>query len=161
MLRKVGGRPLAMRLEATRILVPVNGDPATERTFRWTCRMARQEKAEIHAVYVMEVPLDQPLESDMSQAIAKGERILETIEAIGADEKFRDVRAKLLRARNAGPALVQEAEDRIMDLIVLGVPYQRRFGALRIGSTASYIFNNASCRVLFLRDRAGMPFLND
>ena len=148
-----------MRLEATRILVPVNGDPATERTFRWTCRMARQEKAEIHAVYVMEVPLDLSLESEMSNAVAKGERILETIEAISAEEKFRDVQAKLLGARHAGPALVQESDDRHMDLIVLGVPYRRRFGACRIGTTASYIFNNVSCRVLFLRDRAGTPYL--
>ena len=149
-----------MRLEATRILVPVNGDPATERTFRWTCRMARQEKAEIHAIYVMEVPLDLPLESDLTSAIAKGEQILETIEAIGVEEKFRDVQAKLLRARNAGPALVQETEDRHMDLVVLGVPYRRRFGVCRIGSTASYIFDNVSCRVLFIRDRAGTPYLD-
>ena len=149
-----------MRLEATRILVPVNGDPATERTFRWTCRMARQEKAEIHAIYVMEVPLDLALESDLSTAVAKGEQILETIEAIGAEEKFRDVQAKLLRARHAGPALVQETEDRHMDLVVLGVPYRRRFGACRIGSTASYIFNNALCRVLFLRDRAAAAYLD-
>lgn len=149
-----------MRLEATRILVPVNGDPATERTFRWTCRMARQEKAEIHAIYVMEVPLDLSLESDLTHAIAKGERILEAIEAIGAEEKFRDVQGKLLRARHAGPALVQETEDRHMDLVVLGVPYRRRFGVCRIGSTASYIFNNVSCRVLFLRDRAGTPYLD-
>jgi len=149
-----------MRLEATRILVPVNGDPATERTFRWTCRMARQDKAEIHVIYVMEVPLDLPLESDLTNAIAKGERILETIEAIGAEERFRDVEAKLLRARSAGRALVQETEDRRIDLVVLGVPYRKRFGTFQIGSTASYIFNNASCRVLFLRDQAGMAYLD-
>ena len=147
-----------MLLEATRILVPVNGDPATERTFRWTCRMARQEKAEIHAVYVMEVPLDHTLESEQIQAIAGGERILETIEAIAAEERFREVQAKLLRARHAGPVLVQESEERHMDLIVLGVPYRRRFGACRIGSTTSYIFNNASCRVLLMRDRAGPTY---
>jgi len=149
-----------MRLEATRILVPVNGDPATERTFRWTCRMARQDKAAIHAIYVMEVPLDLPMESDLTNDIAKGERILETIEAIGAEERFRDVEAKLLRARSAGRALVQETEDRRIDLVVLGVPYRKRFGTFQIGSTASYIFNNASCRVLFLRDQAGMAYLD-
>ncbi|PKB78712.1 MAG: hypothetical protein BZY88_17010, partial [SAR202 cluster bacterium Io17-Chloro-G9] len=118
----------------------------------------RQEKAVIYPVYVMEVPLDLPLESDLPGAIADGERILETIEAIAAEEHVKEVEAKLLRARHAGPALVQETEDRHMDLIVLGVPYQRRFGECRIGSTASYIFNNASCRVLFLRDRAGIQF---
>lgn len=149
-----------MRLEANRILVPVNGDPATERTFRWTCRLARHEKAEIHAIYVVEVPLDLSLESDMTQATSEGERILETIEAISAEERFRDVHAKLLRARHAGPALVQETEDRHIDMIVLSVPYRRRFGACRIGSTASYIFNNASCQVFFMRDRSGTPLFD-
>ena len=147
-----------MLFEATRILVPVNGKPATERTFRWTCRMARQERAEIHAVYVMEVPLNQSLESEQAQAIVKGEEILATIDAIAYEERHREVQGKLLRSRNAGPALVQEAEDRRMDLIVLGIPYRRRFGSCHIGTTASYIFANASCRVLLLRDQAGPGF---
>ena len=144
-----------MFFEATRILVPVNGERTTERTFRWTCRMARQERAEIHAVYVMEVPLDLSLESEQAQAIVKGEEILATIDAIAYEERHREVQGKLLRSRNAGPALVPEAEDRRMDLIVLGIPYRRRFGGCHIGTTASYILDNASCQVLFIRDQAG------
>ena len=147
-----------MLLEATRILVPVNGEAATERTFRWTCRIAKQERATIHAIYVLEVPLDQPLESHQVQATIKGEEILATIEAIADEERHREVQGKLLRSRNAGTALVQEADDRHMDLIVLGIPYRRRFGACHIGTTASYIFNNASCRVLFIRDQAGPSY---
>ena len=147
-----------MLLEATRILAPVNGEAATERTFRWTCRIAKQERATIHAIYVLEVPLDQPLESHQVQATIKGEEILATIEAIADEERHREVQGKRRRCRNAGRPLVQEADDRHMDLIVLGIPYRRRFGACHIGTTASYIFNNASCRVLFIRDQAGPSY---
>ena len=96
----------------------------------------------------------------MGTAISEGERILERIEAIGGEEKFKAIQAKFLRARRAGPALVQETEDRHLDMIILGVPYRRRFGSCHLGSTASYIFNNASCRVIFLRDQAGIAYFD-
>jgi nucleotide-binding universal stress UspA family protein len=147
-------------MEATRILVPVNGDPATERTFRWACRLAKQNKAELHAVHVIEVPLDLPLEAEMGPEISKGERVLGRIETIGGEEKFKPIQAKFLRARRAGPALVQETEDRHFDMIVLGIPFRRRFGTCHLGSTASYIFNNATCRVIFLRDQAGIAYFD-
>ena len=149
-----------MGLESARILVPVNGDPATERTFRWACRFARQNKAELHAVYVIEVPLELPLEAELDSEISEGELILGRIEAIGAEEKNRSIQAKFLRARSAGPALVQETEDRRMDVVILGVPYRRRFGSCHLGATASYILNNASCRVIFLRDSAGAGYFD-
>ena len=148
-----------MELESARILVPVNGLPAAERTFRWACRYAKQHKAELHAVYVIEVSRDLPLGTDLGAAMAEGERILERIEDIGAEEKFKSVQAKMLQARQAGPALVQEAEERHMDLVILGAPYRRRFGNCHLGATSTYIFNNSACRVIFLREQAVAPFL--
>ena len=148
------------RMEATRILVPVNGRPATERTFRWACRLAKQSRAELHAVYVIEVPLDSPLEAELDGAVNEGESILKRIESISEDERIKGVQAKFLRARYAGPALVQESEDRHMDLLVMGIPYRRRFGSYYLGNTASYILNNASCRVIFIRDQSGEAFFS-
>ena len=146
-----------MRLDAKRILVPVNGKPYSERTFRWACQMARESKTELHAVYVSEVPLELSLESEISEEINKGEEILARIEAIVAEEKYKNLQARSLRARQAGPAVVLESEDRFMDLLIVGVPYQRRFASCTFGTTASYIFNNASCQVMFWRERAPSP----
>ena len=146
-------------LDAKRILVPVNGDAASEQTFRWACQLARHSKAQLHAIYVIEVPLESPLEAENSQATNKGEEILGRIEAIGNEEKCKDLQAKTLRARHAGPAIVIETEDRQMDAVMMGVPYRRRFGSCTLGSTASYVFNNASCQVIFWRERAHAPVL--
>ena len=148
-----------VKLDANRILVPVNGDKVSERIFRWACQLARQSKAHIHAVYVIEVPLDMRLVSEIAEASDRGEEILARMEAIAAEEKVKDVHAMALRARHAGPAIVIEAEDRKMDAVMLGVPYRRRFGSCTLGSTASYIFNNAPCQVIFWRERAPSRYL--
>ena len=148
-----------MRLDAQRILVPVNGKPYSERTFRWACQMAREAKTELHAVYVIEVPLELSLESEISEDINKGEEILARIEAIASEEKYKGLQARFLRARQAGPAVVVESEGRFMDLLVVGAPYNRRFGECKLGSTASYIFHNASCQVIFCREQAPSPIL--
>jgi len=119
--------------------------------------MARESKTELHAVYVIEVPLELSLESEISSDINKGEEILARIEAIASEEKYKGLQARFLRARQAGPAVVLESEDRFMDLLIVGVPYTRRFGSCVLGTTASYIFNNSSCQVMFWREHATSP----
>ena len=63
-----------VKLDANRILVPVNGDQASEHIFRWACQLARQSKAHLHAVYIIEVPLEMPLESEIAEATDRARR---------------------------------------------------------------------------------------
>ena len=85
-----------MRLDARRILVPVNGKHYSERTFRWACQMARESKTELHAVYVIEVPLELSLESEISEDINKGEDILARIEASGVILRLRQAQGRVI-----------------------------------------------------------------
>ena len=50
-----------------------------------------------------------------------------------------------------------ETQDRHMDLVIMGLPYRRRFGSCDMGSTADYVFHNVACQVIFWRDRASCP----
>ena len=143
-----------MRLNAKRILVPVNGKPYSEHSFRWACQVAREAKTELHAVYVIEVPLGLSLESEISEELNKGEEILARIEAIASEEKYKGLQARFLRSRQAGPAVVAESENKFIDLLIVGVPYNRRFGECSMGSTSSYIFHNASCQIMLSREQA-------
>ena len=148
-----------MRLDAKRMLVPVDGGEVSERTFRWACHTARESKAELHAVYVIEVPLEFPLEAEISEDINRGEGILARIESIASEEKCKNMQARFLRARHPGPAIVLEAEDRHVDLIIMGIPYKRRLGSWDMGSTAEYIFHNAGCQMILWRQSAPSPGL--
>ena len=143
-----------MRLDAKRILVPVNGTPYSEQILRWGCQMARESKAALHAIYVIEVPLALSLEAEIGEEIDRGERILSRMEAISSQEKYKGLQARSMRARQAGPAIAAEAENRDINLVLIGVPYKRSFNSSMLGSTASYVFNNASCQVMFWRESA-------
>jgi nucleotide-binding universal stress UspA family protein len=135
-----------------RILVPVNGTPASERAFRWACQLAKNTKSELHAVYVSEVPLEFPLSTEFVSEDTRGEQVLARTEAIAAEEKCR-VHAQLLQGRHAGPAIAVEAEDREMEMIVLGIPFRHRVGSSVLGSTASYLLEHATCQVVLWRER--------
>ena len=139
--------------EEMRILVPVNGKPASDHAFRWACRLARHYRARLYAVYVYEVPLTLPLESELVSELREGEEILERMEGVAIAERY-SVNAGLLEARRAGPAIVRDAEERRADLLVVGLPWQRGGGSARLGETADYILKNAPCQVLFSREPA-------
>ena len=98
--------------------------------------------------------MDLPLEAEVAEDINLGEQILTRAEAIGAEEKFKHVQTRFVKSRQAGPAIVLEAENRDMDVVIVGVPYTRRFDNCQMGPTASYVFHNAPCQVMFWRDQA-------
>ena len=148
-----------MKMSGKRILVPVNGNPASEHAFRWACQLARQTRAELYVVYVSEIPMEFPLNTEFVQEDNKGEEILARIEAIAAEEKCK-VDAQLLQARHAGPAIVLEAEDRQMEMIILGIPYRHRLGPCTLGTTSTYLLEHAPCQVIFWRERIATPALS-
>jgi nucleotide-binding universal stress UspA family protein len=135
-----------------RILVPVNGIPASEHAFRWACQLAKQMRAELHVIYVSEVPLEFSLNTEFVNEDNHGEQVLARIEAIAGEERCR-VHAQHLRARHAGPAITLEAEDREMEMIILGLPYRHRLGSSILGSTATYLLEHAPCQVVCWRER--------
>jgi len=65
------------------------------------------------------------------------------------------VETELLQAREAGPTIVDEAESRNVDMIVLGLPYKKRFGEFNIGRTVPYVLKNATCQVVLWREPLG------
>ena len=148
-----------MRLNGKRILVPVDDSPASEEAFRWACQMARHSKAELHAVYVNEGPMEFALSTEVVQEDNKGEHVLARMEAVADEEKCK-VHARLLAARYAGPAIALEAEDRQMEMIVGGVPYRHRLGSSTLGSTPTYLLEHATCLVVLWRERIPVPALS-
>lgn len=141
-----------MTMSIKRILVPVNGTPASEHAFRWACQLVKNTKSELHAVYVSEVPQEFPLNTEFVSEDTRGEQVLSRIESIAAEERCR-VHAQILQGRHAGPAIVLEAEDREMEMTILGIPFRHRVGSSVLGTTASYLLEHAPCQVVLWRER--------
>ena len=139
------------------ILVPVDGGSAGESAFRLACRLARESRARLYAVHIIEVTHDLPLDAEVDPSHA--EAALDRIEAVSHEEKYK-VEAQCLQARSAGPAIVEEASQRGTDLIVVGISYKRPMGRVggrfTVGETASYLLSNAPCAVVLWREVDGV-----
>ena len=145
-----------MAINVKKILVPVKGDKTGEEAFRLACGLSKENKAKIYALYIIVVKQELPLDAQIDPT--QGEAILGRIEAMGHEGKCH-VEAEYLQARHPGPAIVQEALEREVDLIVLGVPYKRHLGQFTLGETAPYVLKNAPCPVILWREQARITSL--
>ena len=60
---------------------------------------------------------------------------------------------RLVRARNAGRAIVEEAERRQTEIVVLGAPRGRHRAIF--GQTVDYVLKHAPCRVMVAAGQEG------
>ena len=108
--------------------------------------------AELAAVHVVEVGWSLPLDADVAGRSEEIQRILDAAESVAEESKMK-MDAVLLQARDVGAALVDEATERDADLLVLGLPYRKRFGGdFAIGRTIPYVLKNAPCAVWVVRE---------
>ena len=142
-------------IRASRILVPVSGNPTDEEAVALACDVARRGKASVYAIYVIEVKRTLPLDVDLPPEAAKGDSVLARAEHV-ADEFGIDLETEILQARDVGTAIVDEALEREVDLIVMGISYKRKFGEFDLGHTAPYVLKNAPCRVWVARAAPGV-----
>ena len=139
----------ALALEYRRLLVPVLEGRASDEALDVAASLSAERGAQLTAVYVLEVPLDVALATDLSQEEEIANRELDEARAIGESYGVAVI-PRLVRARNAGVAIVQEAERRSSEIIVIGAPRKdlgRRKRAV-FGHTVDYVLKNAPCRVM-------------
>lgn len=134
-----------------RVLVPLGGNAADAVALRLACDVAKREKGRVQVVYVIEVRRAQALDAELPPELEQGEAVLRQAEALGAQLQA-DVDTELLQAREVGPAVVDEACDRGVQLIVMGLPYKRKFGDFSLGRAVPYVLKHAPCQVWVLRE---------
>ncbi len=134
-------------MEFKRILVPVVGTEADEEAMKLACRLAKKEKGKIWAVCVVAVKRALPLDAEIVPEIQSAEDILDRAERVAEEEDY-EAETDILQAREAGPAIIDEAVERGVDLILMGVKYKRRFGQFSLGSVVPYVLKNSPCPVI-------------
>jgi nucleotide-binding universal stress UspA family protein len=134
-----------------RAVVALSGGPSDARIVRLVVGLA-PKGAELIAVHVVEIDWTLPLDADIAGRSEEVQRVLDTAEAIAEERKMK-MEPVLLQARDVGAAIVDEATERDADLLVVGLPYRKRFGGeFAIGRTVPYILQNAPCAVWVVRE---------
>jgi nucleotide-binding universal stress UspA family protein len=135
-----------------RAVLSLNGGPTDELVIECGCKLARADNAELVAIYVLEVDWSHDLDDDLEDQREEASRALDLAEGMAEKEKV-PLESQLLQARDVGAALVDEAVALEADAIVMGLPYEVRFGGdFALGLTIPYVFKNAPCRVFVARE---------
>ncbi len=134
-----------------RAVLALNGGPGDREIIRLACDSARASRAELVGVHIVEIDWTLPLDADVASRSDAAQQVLDTAEATAEQCRYR-VEPVLLQARDVGAALVDEAAERDADVLILSLPYRKRFGGdFAIGRTVPYVFKNAPCAVWVIR----------
>jgi nucleotide-binding universal stress UspA family protein len=136
-----------------RALLALNGGPSDTRIVQLVAaQAARSKDVELIAVHVVEIDWTLPLDADIAGRSEEVQRVLDVAEAT-AETYRQQLEPVLLQARDVAAAIVDEAIERAADLLVVGLPYRKRFGGeFAIGRTIPYILQNAPCTVWVVRE---------
>jgi nucleotide-binding universal stress UspA family protein len=137
-------------MQLKRILVPIAGTSVDPEVIRVAIALGKPAKAEIVAIYVIEVRWNLPLDAILDPESERGEAVLEGAVKV-AEQTGAHIETELVQAREAAAAIIDTARERKSDLIVLGMPYRKRLGRVYVGETVQRVYVGAHCAVLAYR----------
>jgi APA family basic amino acid/polyamine antiporter len=139
-------------LEYRSILVPVKPGRESEEAMDFAARLAAERRASIAALSVVTIPLELPLDTRLDDEEAAADAALDRAAAIG--ELYGvEVTSRLVRARSAGRAIVDEAVRRGSEIIVMGAPRRDRPRPSIFSDTVDFVLKNAPVRVMVAAGR--------
>ena len=109
----------ALALEYRSILVPIVAGEESREAVELAARLATERAGRIVLLRVVVVPLELPLDADLTEELEDADELLDEARAVAEPYGVRVVE-RVVRARNAGRAIIEEAERRGAEIIVLG-----------------------------------------
>jgi basic amino acid/polyamine antiporter, APA family len=182
LLRRVTVAPEVLRAEPPRerdygsILVPLFGTRLDEDIVQTAALLVSGEQTDeaaidestIEAVWIFVIPMSLPLDARLPEAqIKEARQALARAKAVGEEYTGVQVATATVRTRRAGYAIVDEANRRGVEAIVLGAeePSRIRGGARLggrggpldnfVGDVTKYVIDKARCRVIVTAPAAG------
>ncbi len=138
---------------AKRILVGLKTLDSTATLVDVACRLGTRG-SRLLLVHVIELPVVTPLNADVPGVDAMAGRILSAGRRVAHRNRVR-METLVLRAHNAGEALLDELEARKIDLAVLGYHHRSALGELILGTTARHLATKAPCPIVLNIPRRG------
>ncbi len=149
----------AMRMAdyANLILVPVLGTALSDRMVALGAQMAKARKSEMVVFCVIEVPWSLPLSAHLEAAERMAQEALDRAQRI-TNHYDVPLTSRIIHARGAGTAIVEEAVNSGADIILMG-DLPGRAGETRFNAATNYVFTHAPCEVVIDRPALDNLFL--
>jgi len=126
-------------------LVPIFGEDVSASALSSAAKLIGKEGV-VYAIFVLPVPSQLSLDSGLEEEEAQGRSVLESAR-IKARRAGIKIHTGLIRTRNPGAALVEEAQ-RVGSDVIYWSTIHAPAGEQRIGPTAAYLLSKRPCRVI-------------
>ncbi len=137
----------AVEIEYRSILLPLTAHRVADEMTATALQLAAESGTKLVALYPIHVPMNLPLSAPMEQESRLAERELGEATALGREYGVYVI-PRIVRTRNVGQAIVDEARRRRSEIIVLGAEQRKRGGERMFGRVIDYVLRNADCRVM-------------
>ena len=138
-------------------LVPIFGEDISAAALRRAAKLIG-ENGIVYAVFVLQVPSQLSIDQGLAEEEAQGRAVLEGAR-IQARRSGLHIHTGLIRTRNPGAALVDEAQRVGADVIYWSTIHAPS-GEQGIGPTATYLLRRRPCRVIVDRQPAQSRWRN-
>ena len=135
-------------MEKPKVMVALRDTETAGSLTKLACQMASLAGTNVVALHVIEVPPGLPI--DVMDPIFErpGQQVLAMARQVASNNFSMHITTKLLKARNAGEAIVGEAGEEDIDLLVVGYHHNHGLAETLLGSTVQHVTHHAPCRVL-------------
>ena len=130
-----------------RILVPVKLGQIGEEMLATAIRLAEERGCSVRALHVIKVPLELPLDAELTDDEEKAEASLAEAKLLAAEHGV-EVEGEIVRGRAIGEAIVDQATGNGVDLILLGSAPRWRRQSRFFSPTVDYVLRRAPCEVM-------------
>jgi APA family basic amino acid/polyamine antiporter len=132
----------------SKILVPMKLGLIGEEMVATAIKLAQERGAEVEALHVVRVPLSRSLDAAADPVeVERAAESLEEARLLGEDHGVV-VRETTVRARSIGEAIVHQAIEKDVDLIVLGSAPRWRRQSRFFSPTVEHVLRSAPCEVV-------------
>ncbi len=129
------------------IIVVYSTEIHSEHMMSLACRVARRERAQLLAAYVIEVPHTLPVNAEMPAEHRQALGVLQIAESIARKNNV-EIRTEVVRARQVAAGALELAKTTDAHLILLGAYREGRYAGAPLGRPIEVIASQANCDVL-------------
>jgi APA family basic amino acid/polyamine antiporter len=137
--------PDFQELDYRTALVPIFGEDVSASALLSAAKLIGEDGV-VYAIFVLPVPSQLSLDAGLEEEEAQGRSVLESAR-IKARRAGIKIHTGLIRTRNPGAALVEEAQ-RVGSDVIYWSTIHAPAGEQRIGPTAAYLLSKRPCRVI-------------
>jgi nucleotide-binding universal stress UspA family protein len=129
------------------VIIVFSQEIHSEHMMSLAVRVARRERAELLAAYIIEVPHTLPLDAEMERERREALGVLQIAESIARNNNV-EIATEISLARQVAQGVLELAKRKDAHLIVVGAYREGKYTGAPIGSAIEVIAAKATCDVL-------------